>query len=256
MAQRTVQVYQVIVETLRTRIASCEWQVGDRLPTIQQLAQEFGVGTGSVREAVRVLATEGVIRVDHGRGMFVTGLVPARPDPFQHFGDIATGSILAFLEARRILEPELAALAAERATEEDITTIDVLAGEMQHLVAAGADFVEPDVQFHRQIAAAAQNPVLARVMDGLNDLLRTARKLTSLRADTVQRAVQYHMLIAAAVRDRNPPQARLLMLAHVNDAIDTLLDLEQIEVERATGGASSARASSVLLSQRSLTPAR
>jgi len=223
MAPRTVQVYTSVAEAIKARIAAGGWVAGQRLPSISQLAQEYRVGTGSVREAVRVLASAGMIRVEHGRGMFVSEpLAPAPGDAYAQLRDIGAGSILALSEARRILEPELAALAAERGTDHDLWAIREQALTMERLVAAGEDHGVPDLQFHQQIALAAHNPVLARMMEGVNELLRVSRAITSAQASMTQRAVRYHLLIADAICDRNVVQARLLMLAHINDVISRI----------------------------------
>jgi DNA-binding FadR family transcriptional regulator len=255
MNQPNMLVYETIVNAIKARISNNEWVVGEKLPSIPRLAAEFGVGVGSIREAARVLAAEGLIQIEHGRGMFVRRKVVPHADPFRHIGDKGEDSILALFEARRILEPELAAFAAERAREHDIKRIVESAAAMERLVATSRDFFEPDLEFHRQIAAAAQNPVLAKMMDGVNDLLLEGRKLTSRRRDTVVRAVQYHLLIADAIRTRNPIQARLLMLSHVNDAIDTLIMLQKIDVPWERRASAAPAVTALLLTQRALIPA-
>src|SRR5262245_48381597 len=98
MAPRGVQVYTSVVESIKARIATGDWVVGQRLPSISQLARESTVGTGSIREAVKVLAWRGVIRIEHGRGMFVAAARLAQVDPYEHFQDVGTGSILALCE--------------------------------------------------------------------------------------------------------------------------------------------------------------
>jgi GntR family transcriptional regulator, transcriptional repressor for pyruvate dehydrogenase complex len=252
MVSRTVQVYTSVAEEIKARIAAGDWVLGQRLPSISQLAQTLGVGTGSVREAVKVLASLGIIRIEHGRGMFVASAQRAQPHPYQQFQDVGAGSVLALCEARRILEPELAAFAAERGTDDDLRSIREQALAMERLAAEGLDFSEPDLQFHRQIALAAHNPVLARMMEGVNDLLRESQKITREQAMT-QRAVRYHLLIADAICERNPLQARLLMLAHVNDAINSVLTWHaNTHNEQRTIG--QANVSPMVLPQRSLTP--
>jgi GntR family transcriptional repressor for pyruvate dehydrogenase complex len=253
MAPRTVQVCTSVAEAIKARIATGDWVVGQRLPSISQLAQDFGVGIGSIREAVKVLASLGVIRIEHGRGMFVASAQPAPVDPSQHFQDVGAGSILALCEARRILEPELAAFAAERGTAADLQAIREQALAMERLAAAGEDFVEPDLQFHRQIALAAHNPVLARMMEGVNDLLMKSRTITAAQPGSTPRAVRYRLLIADAICARDPLQARLLMLAHVNAAINSVLDWQaSIHDRRQSEG--QVQVSPMLLLQRSLTP--
>jgi GntR family transcriptional repressor for pyruvate dehydrogenase complex len=252
MSPRTVQVYSSVAESIKGRIASGEWVVGQRLPSINQLAREFDVGTGSIREAVKVLASLGLIRIEHGRGIFVASALLPQVDPYEHFQDIGTGSTLALCEARRILEPELAAFAAERGTDADLQAIREQAQAMERLVAAGKDFLEPDLQFHRQIALSAHNPVLARMMEAVNDLLTESRKIT-VEPEMTTRAVRYHLLIADAICERNPLQARLLMLAHVNDAINSVL-ARQAGVHTKQRRDEQASMSPMLLLQRSLTP--
>jgi GntR family transcriptional regulator, transcriptional repressor for pyruvate dehydrogenase complex len=253
MVSRTVQVYTSVAEEIKARIAAGDWVLGQRLPSISQLAQTLGVGTGSVREAVKVLASLGIIRIEHGRGMFVASAQRAQVAPYEHFQDVGAGSVLALCEARRILEPELAAFAAERGTDDDLRSIREQALAMERLAAEGLDFSEPDLQFHRQIALSAHNPVLAHMMEGVNDLLRESQKITLEQAMT-HRAVRYHLLIADAICERNPLQARLLMLAHVNDAINSVLTWHaSTHNEQRT--ISQANVSPMVLPQRSLTPA-
>lgn len=251
MAARTVQVSMSVAEEIKARIAAGEWVIGQRLPSISQLTQMLSVGTGSVREAVKVLASLGIIRIEHGRGMFVASTQRAQIDPYEHFQDVGAGSVLALCEARRILEPELAAFAAERGTDADLQSIREQALAMEQLAAQGLDFSEPDLQFHRQIALSAHNPVLAHMMDGINDLLRESQKITREPAMT-HRAVRYHLLIADAICERNPLQARLLMLAHVNDAINCVL-IWQSKTHDQPPTERDASVSPLLLPQRSLT---
>ena len=252
MAAGHVQVYSLVAEAIKARIAAGDWAVGQRLPTINQLAKEFGAGIGSIREAVKALASLGVIRIEHGRGMFVASAQRAQVEPYEHFQDVGAGSILALCEARRILEPELAAFAAERASDAEVLAIRGQALTMERLAAAEQDFLEPDLQFHRQIALAAHNPVLARMMDGVNDLLMESRKITK-EPGKAPRAVRYHLLIADAIGEHNPLQARLLMLAHVNDAINSVLawQANSQDEQLVTGQIS---VSAMVIPQRSLTP--
>jgi GntR family transcriptional regulator, transcriptional repressor for pyruvate dehydrogenase complex len=258
MTRPNQQVHAAIAEAMRARIGSGEWAVGKRLPSIQQLAQEFGVGTSSIREATRTLATEGAIRIEHGRGMFVADEAPRQPNPYRHFHANGTASILAFCEARRILEPELAALAAERASPMECQSIWQLATAMEGLLADPREHMEQvyiatDLQFHREIARGAHNPVLIMMTEGVNDLLLESHQLLATRQPrTLRRATKYHTLIAEAIRDRSPLQARLLMLAHVNDTIDALISLQTSSEDRQRAQGSLAASSALVINQRSL----
>lgn len=228
-------VFQLVLADFKQRIRTGEWLPGERLPSITQLAKELNISTGSVREALRSLQSIGLVKIEHGRGVFVVGSRPST-ELANHFQDVSTGLIVALAETRRILEPELAALAAERGTAEELAEIDRLARQMEDLAARGIDFVEPDVQFHRRIAQAGYNPILYRMMESVNDLFKESRQLTATEPGMTARAVRYHLLIAEALRDRNAPQARLLMLAHMNDILSSLLALQPREHPRDDAG--------------------
>jgi GntR family transcriptional regulator, transcriptional repressor for pyruvate dehydrogenase complex len=215
-----------VVEAIKVRITNGDWMVGQRLPSINQLAQEFKVGVGSIREAVKVLESSGFIRIEHGRGMFVAASQSSLLDMRPYFQNMGVGSIIALCEARRILEPELAALAAERGTDAEHQEIQQQAVLMDQLKQANQNFLEPDLKFHQDIARAAHNPVLERMMDGVNDLLLESRKYTLHHPGLRERATKYHLLIADAIVEHNPAQARLLMLAHVNDTTNVLIALQ------------------------------
>ncbi|MCU0492537.1 MAG: FadR family transcriptional regulator [Chloroflexaceae bacterium] len=215
-------VVQSLFETMRQHISKGEWLPGQRLPSITQLAKAFNVSTGSMREALRSLQSIGLVQIEHGRGVFVASARPILPlDDYTN--NVTNDLLIALAETRRILEPELAALAAERGTAEELAEIEQLALQMEAEAAVGRDFVEPDVLFHHRIAQATHNPVLQRLIESVSDLMLESRKRTAVEPGMTARAVRYHLLIAEALRERNGPQARLLMLAHMNDALSSLL---------------------------------
>jgi GntR family transcriptional regulator, transcriptional repressor for pyruvate dehydrogenase complex len=222
------RVFQAVFEDLKQRIRKGEWLPGKRLPSITSLAKELDVSTGSVREVLRSLQSLGLVEIEHGRGVFVADSHQSI-DLAHHFQDMTIGLIVALAEARRILEPELAALAAERGTDSELAALECLARQMEAEAGQGLDFVEPDVQFHHRIAQAARNPILYRLIESVNDLFLESRKITARDSGMTARAVRYHLLIAEAIRDRNAPQARLLMLAHMNDALSGVLAAEARE---------------------------
>lgn len=228
-AHEGAAVFQSVSGALRERLREGEWRPGDRLPSITQLAHEYRVGTGSVREALRSLQSIGLVKIEHGRGVFVVDM-PASAELALHFDGAGTGLLLALAEARTIVEPELVALAAARATDQELVEIEELAKAMEMQAAKGIDFVDPDLNFHRRIAQAARNPVLTQMMDSIHDLFLASRKVTARDPGMTARAVRYHNLIAEALRGRNANQARLLMHAHTEDTVNTLMGMRAKEL--------------------------
>jgi GntR family transcriptional repressor for pyruvate dehydrogenase complex len=228
--KKPIPVYTTVFEDLQQRIRGGAWLPGTRLPSITRLAQDLRVGTGSVREALQSLQSIGLVRIEHGRGVFVASSRPST-DLSSHFQDVGAGQMLALAETRRILEPELAALAAERGTDEELAEIENLAWQMEAQAQQGGDFAELDMLFHRHVARAARNPILYRTIEGVRDLLLESRRKRRMRPNHSVSTAHYHLLIAQALRSRNAPQARLLMQAHMSDMLnDVLADEAQADL--------------------------
>ena len=225
IAVRGNRVYHNIFEELQQRIRQGDWLPGDRMPSIAQLAKELQVGAGTIREALRSLQSIGLIKIEHGSGVYITGARPST-ELSSHFQNVGDGLLLALAETRRILEPELASLAAERGTDEELTEIEGLVRQMEEEDKNGNDFAELDVLFHRKIAEAARNPILYQTMEGVSDLFLESRRAILLDPKALLRALRYHALIADALKLRNAPQARLLMQGHMNSMLDEVLASE------------------------------
>lgn len=219
------RVFQAVSDDLIQRIRTGEWLPNERLPSIAQLARNLGASSGSVREALRSLESAGMVRIEHGRGVFVSG-ERSSPALANHFQDDGRGLYVALAEARRLLEPELAALAAERGTAQELAEIDRLAQATEQEARVGLTFVEADIIFHQQIARAAHNPILQSMIESFSDLLLQSRQRVAMEPGLTRRTVRYHLLLAEAICERNAGQARLLMLAHMNDMVESVLAIE------------------------------
>ena len=216
------RVYHVVFEELQKRIRQGDWLLGERMPSITQLAKEMHVGTGSIREALRSLQSIGLVKIEHGSGVYITGARPST-EFSSHFQNLGDGLLMALAETRRILEPELASLAAERGTEEELAEIESLVRQMEEASQHGDDFADLDVIFHRKIAQAARNPILYQTIEGVSDLFLESRRAILLDPSALLRALRYHALIADAIKTRNGPQAQLLMQGHMNSMLEEVL---------------------------------
>jgi GntR family transcriptional repressor for pyruvate dehydrogenase complex len=200
-------VAQQILEAVR------DLEPGTRLPPERELTQRLGVGRSTVREALNGLAMVGVVEIRHGQGVFVA----ERPASAQAPGEEAPTEITDdLLEARRIVEPELARLAAERRTEDDLAAMDdVLAQHRSHLEALEGPVIEAS-QFHLLVADAARNQVLA---DVIRPFLRLAFERGPRLYQTTEGYAQWeldqHQRICDAIRSGEGDAARLRMLEHV-----------------------------------------
>jgi GntR family transcriptional repressor for pyruvate dehydrogenase complex len=212
--------YETVYEEIKRRIRSGEWKQGEKLPPLEQLSAELGVGISSIREAVRILGKQKILTIEQGRGTFVVDDLSGAPGDRLDFLERAT--MLQLTEARLIIEPELAALAAEKATAEEAERIVKTALAMKAKVERGEPFLQEDMLFHELIARSAHNEVMFHMLDRISDLLVDSRR-RSMRWDGMhEKASSYHFLIARAITDRNPTQARTLMRSHLEDMLAEL----------------------------------
>ena len=221
----STRVFHVVFEDLQKRIRQGDWLPGERLSGITQFAKELNVSVSSLREALRSLQSIGLVKIVHGSGVYITGSRPYT-DLSSHFQNAGAGLIVALAEARRIMEPELAALAAERGTETEFREIENFAWQMEQCAKAGQDFAELDVQFHSSIVHAAHNPILYKTLESVRDLFLESRRMVLIDPQAILRSARYHLLIVDALLARNAPQARLLMQTHMNSMLDDVLATE------------------------------
>ncbi|WP_245581054.1 FadR/GntR family transcriptional regulator [Paenibacillus ginsengihumi] len=207
--------YETVYEEIKRKIQTGVWRSGDRLPPLEQLAEELGVGVSSVREAVRVLGKQKILRIEQGRGTYVEDDLSEQPQDRLAFLEQAT--MLQLTEARLIIEPELASLAAEKATPEEVEAIVGTAEAMKRKVERRQDFFKEDVLFHELIAKASHNEIMQQMLALIGDLLTDSRRRSMKWPGMDEKASAYHHLIARAIAERNPTQARTLMRSHLED---------------------------------------
>jgi GntR family transcriptional repressor for pyruvate dehydrogenase complex len=208
----------LVIEYVRDRIARGEIGPGDRLPPERELTARVGVSRPTVRAGLRALAAMGVVESRHGSGTYI----PAGPprlgtDPLRFMADLHGFTREEMYEARRILEVGVAGLAAERAQPEHLATI---AEEVANLFSAMRDpeqFLVHDIGFHRAVAAAGGNALLASIMEMVSALYYERRRETATRATdrNLQDAAEMHRAIFQAIRARNAERARSLMHEHL-----------------------------------------
>jgi GntR family transcriptional repressor for pyruvate dehydrogenase complex len=219
---------EVVVSYVRNLIESGEYTPGDRLPAERSLAGEIGVSRPSVRAGLQSLAAMGVVEIRHGSGNYVSEGPPLLTSkPLDLFASVHGISEDEMFEARRVLEIDVAGLAAERATAEQLAAISHEVLEMFGSEKDPQRFLVHDIQFHRAIAQAAGNPVLAALVDMVADLFYEQRKKSVYRARGVAEAAVHHRRIYRAIRAHDRKQARAEMDAHLRWA-------EEVQTAEAT----------------------
>ena len=215
-----------IVERITAFILDERLRPGDKLPSERELMVRLGVGRSSLREAIKTLSAIGIVVVQIGDGMYVgSGQSAILTKPLSWGLLIGEHTVREVVEARFLVETELCALAAERATDEDLAGIGALLDTMR----AGRDdaetFTQADQQFHLAIAAAARNGVLYHVLDMVRHIVRVWMFKTFIDDPVRHSGIIDHERIEAALRAHNPEEARAAMGEHLNTAGNKLLTL-------------------------------
>jgi GntR family transcriptional regulator, transcriptional repressor for pyruvate dehydrogenase complex len=191
---------------------------GGRLPAERHLALQIGVSRPTVRAGLRTLAALGVVRSRRGSGTYIPNGPPTLgADALSFLAALHKVTADDVYEVRRILEVGAAGLAAERATPEQLAT---LADEVAGLFASLADrqvFLAHDINFHRGIAAASGNPIVASLVEMVSALHFERRRTTVERATDrdMRDAADAHRQIYQAVRARDVDRARRAMHEHL-----------------------------------------
>jgi GntR family transcriptional repressor for pyruvate dehydrogenase complex len=216
-AVQTSRLYEHIVRQIEDSITRGVLKAGDQLPAERELAQQFGVSRTAVREAVRVLSEKGLVEAYSGRGTFVTnGTTQAIRQSLDLMIKIGQREGSAHLsELREILEPGIAALAAVRAEESDISALKEAVDVMDRSRHDADAFIEGDLDFHLALAEAAGNPLILSLIDSIVGLLREQRMRTYYVSGGAERGQFHHKRILEAVEHHDPEKARETMQSHM-----------------------------------------
>jgi GntR family transcriptional regulator, transcriptional repressor for pyruvate dehydrogenase complex len=192
---------------------------GDKLPPERELATMLGISRPSVRQALSALGLIGIIESRQGSGTYVAENLARLPlEPFIYRLLLNQGSFDELMEVRRLIEPAVTGLAAERATQEGVEGIERAFKRYQAAVSSddGVDAeAESGTEFHRALAVAAGNSTLVALLDGLRDLIGAAGRL--LGSEERGASLAAHRQIYKAVLKRDGPRAEQLMREHLDD---------------------------------------
>jgi len=216
-------VYHRVVDEIKTRIFEGRLKPGDRLPAERELAEMLGVSRTSVREALKMLAAEGLVKIKHGQGAFIT---EQDPDAYlQQFAKrifVSPKVIRDLFEIRKVLEPVATMWVAERAGEEEIRRLAYLIQETKDKLGELKSGRLPllaghDSQFHYDLARATGNSVLVRIVESLLDLLADSRSRALSIPGRGEASLLEHEAIVEALLQRDAKAAAAAMLTHLEN---------------------------------------
>ncbi|WFR73471.1 FCD domain-containing protein [Prescottella defluvii] len=206
-----------VADQLRRRLQAGEWEIGSKLPGETTLAAELGVGRSTIREALRMLAGQGMLRARQGAGVFVERTEPEF-DGWE--GVLQREAITAVVEVRAAIEIEAARLAALRATDADVAAMRrALELRADAADAPDREFVDADIAVHRAVVAAAHNPVLSELFETfvprLADAMTEMIVLLDLRRRDTEPDADEHAALVDAIATGDVEGAARVSRAHL-----------------------------------------
>lgn len=189
-------------------------EIGQRIPNEFELAEKFGVGRSTIREAVKGLVSKGVLEVRRGSGTYVMNTSTLEDDPLG-FGSINDKYKLALelFDVRLMLEPEIASMACKNAAKEDLERLEELCRETETLYLEGRDHIRKDIEFHTCIARCSQNRVVEILVPVINSAVLTFANLTNRLL--MQETIDTHRAITDAILKRDAVGAKCAMIMHL-----------------------------------------
>ena len=204
------QVQQQIYEYILKK----PFAIGEKIPNEFELAEKFGVGRSTVREAVKLLISRGILSVRQGSGTYVTSTTPAEQDPLGLGGEKDKMALaLDLAEARLILEPGIAEQAAIHATKEQIEALQKICESVEKKIRAGEDYIEEDIAFHRCVAECSGNRVIRQLVPIIDSAVLMFVDVThqQLKEETILT----HQAVVDAIALHDPVGARSAMVMHM-----------------------------------------
>jgi len=221
---KPVSLYQNVVKQVINLIKNGDLKAGDKLPAERVLSNKLGISRGSLREALRILEVNGIIRNIPGEGRFIRNIKYNKNEYFKHHNgsvilNLEKSAILELLEAREIIDVNIVKLAAKRANQKDIENIDctlkkVMNEEKNKSLANNSKNFK---DFHLAVAKACHNFVFENIMEWNIHLLYKTRVMTSYIKERSQDKAKEHQQIFEAIKRHDSEKAAELTLKHIKN---------------------------------------
>ena len=213
--RKTRKLPEQVADKLREMIIQEEMKTGSKLPAEAELMVRFGVSRSTVREAVKILQTEHIVDIRQGQGTFLCAMPGLADDPLGlRFAD-QEDLIGKLLETRLLIEPSVAALAAQRRQESHLNEMKNLLDKMDSAYLHGENYTPFDFEFHSVVAQCTGNEVLMRLLPTIHESIRAGYQHTKRVEGSYQRASQCHLEMYRAIADRDSERARQAAQRHM-----------------------------------------
>lgn len=217
---------ELVSEQIKDLIAKGNLKAGDKLPNEFDMAEQLQVGRGTIREAVKILVSQNVLEIKRGNGTFVCERTGVADDPLGLWMiEDKQKLALDLCEVRLMIEPEIARLAAERGTEEEVGALKCAECAVEEKIRNGEDHSAEDICFHELLARMSKNQVVPNLIPVIQSAVNIFVKMTDSKLK--EETIETHNKIIRAVEDGDGAGAKAAMERH--------LKLNREEIQRLIG---------------------
>ena len=207
---------QEVAAHLKELIRDEKLKPGEKLPNEMELCELFSVSRPTIREAEKTLMSQGIIEIRRGKGTYVAQMPGIAEDPLGLDFIMSPTLRLALIQARLIIEPGVARLAAQTADDQDIGKIAACVKDMEEIVFQRKVGINVELNFHRSIAEATRNPVIIRLVPVIMDSIVKTYRDAPRTSEDHRHAYEEHLAIYEAIAARDPEKSFEAMHAHLD----------------------------------------
>lgn len=213
-----------VADKIEELIAENQFHPGDRIPSERELAEKLGIGRSTVRESIKILVSRNVLEIRRGTGTFVRNHVGVMDDPlgFRFLPD-KKKLALDLNQVRRMVEPQIASMAAQTASEAEILRLQEFCDKAAAQIRHGEDYAENDIRFHTCLAEMTGNIVIPKIIPIITQGIRIYVDLTSHKM--AGKASVTHQAVVNAVKDHDAQAAYQAMEEHLRENRETIESL-------------------------------
>lgn len=222
---KKTRIYEEIVDEIKDLISHGSLKWGDQLPTERELSETFKVSRTCVREAFRVLESQGFLEIRQGNGTYVANnAIDSLVQPLASFILKEKDYQIELFEMRQLLESQLAYLAAEKATPENMAKMEKILKRQGEQISNGEIGLDSDSDFHYALAEAANNRILLHIINTTIDFLAESRESYLLGEERAKKSLPHHKRIFSAIKKGDGELAAKAMYEHIEDVEKILID--------------------------------
>lgn len=206
-----------VVEKLRAALARGQWRSGDMLPGQRELAEQLGISRPSLREAVTVLETLGLVRSMPGKGVVVLDAIASDSDDQRHDSAVAAASLEDVLQLRYTLEPFIVGLVAQSISSKEVGQLRLTLMDMREALEANDSEAGANayIAFHEELFTLTSNPIFQSVVQQTSNALKQSADVLRNSPEHLAERLEENEAVVRAIRSKNSAQASAEMRRHI-----------------------------------------